>query len=169
MNPETRAKLDKPDQPHKVILSCIRAGPVGAKAQIQYPRYCQVTVNGTFLKVVVINKIGEHSYSSGISKQISVDISSFVKTADASIKFSWSHDNQSYIAVAKLVRVNTPAQIIQKIVTTRTWTKEKVIEHQFKKKLEADDLIAGPDRESKCQSSHKNVNIFNALMEKPLF
>jgi E3 SUMO-protein ligase PIAS1 len=44
-----------------------------------------------------------------------------------------------------LVRVNTPQQVIERIVSTKAWAKEKMLEHQFKKKVEADDLIAGPE------------------------
>jgi E3 SUMO-protein ligase PIAS1 len=74
-----------------------------------------------------------------------VDITSFIKGNDLSIKFNWSGDSQSYVAIAKLVRVNNPQEVIQKIVLTKAWTKQKIIEVNFNRVVQADDLIAGPE------------------------
>jgi hypothetical protein len=61
-----------------------------------------------------------------------------------SVKFNWSNDNQAYIAIAKVVRVINPQEVISKIKATRTWSKERMIDHQFHRKND-DDLIAGPE------------------------
>jgi hypothetical protein len=55
LSPDVTAKLGNSSDPHKLMLSCVRAGPVGAIAPLQYPRYCQVVCNGTFLKVFIID------------------------------------------------------------------------------------------------------------------
>jgi E3 SUMO-protein ligase PIAS1 len=73
-----------------------------------------------------------------------VDITSYLKAGGIAVKFNWSNDNQAYIAIAKIVRVSNPQEVIEKIKASRSWTKERIIEHQFKRK-EEEDLIAGPE------------------------
>jgi hypothetical protein len=55
LEPDVRKLLD-PNSPNcdrssKLILTCVKAGPVGSVAAVQYPRYVNVSIQGHYLKV----------------------------------------------------------------------------------------------------------------------
>jgi hypothetical protein len=53
--PDVRELLDSSNQSSdrnlKLILTCVKAGPVGSVSMVQYPRYANVSILGNFLKV----------------------------------------------------------------------------------------------------------------------